>query len=51
STTAAQTINLIANDASKFEEFCQYMHYLWEAPLQALIAFGLILWSIRILPT
>ncbi|CAF1681141.1 unnamed protein product, partial [Adineta ricciae] len=51
STTAAQTINLVANDASKFEEFCQYMHYLWEAPLQALIAFGLIWWSVGILPT
>jgi ATP-binding cassette subfamily C (CFTR/MRP) protein 4 len=50
-TTAAQTINLVANDASKFEEFCQYMNYLWEAPLQALIAFGLIWWSIGILPT
>ncbi|UJR38401.1 hypothetical protein I4U23_031070 [Adineta vaga] len=51
STTAAQTINLVANDASKFEEFCQYMHYLWEAPVQAIIAFGLIWWSIGILPT
>ncbi len=51
STTAAQTINLVANDASKFEEFCQYMNYLWEAPLQAMIAFGLIWWSIGILPT
>ena len=50
-TTAAQTINLVANDASKFEEFCQYMNYLWEAPLQAAIAFGLIWWSIGILPT
>ncbi|CAF4035454.1 unnamed protein product [Rotaria sp. Silwood2] len=50
-TTGAQVINLVANDASKFEEFCQYMHYLWEAPLQAFIAFGLIWWSIGILPT
>ena len=49
--TSAQTINLIANDASKFEEFCQYMNYLWEAPLQACVAFGLIWWSIGILPT
>ena len=50
-TTVAQTINLVANDASKFQDFCQYMNYLWEAPLQALIAFGLIWWSIGILPT
>ena len=49
--TAAQTINLVANDVSKFQEFCQYMNYLWEAPFQALIAFGLIWWSIGILPT
>lgn len=50
-TTAAQTINLVANDASKFEEFCQYMNYLWEAPLQAIVAFGLIWWSVGIFPT
>ena len=50
-TISTQTINLIANDASKFEEFCQYMHYLWEAPLQATIAFGLIWWSIGSWPT
>ncbi|CAF1302261.1 unnamed protein product [Adineta steineri] len=50
-TTAAQIINLVANDASKFEEFGQYMHYLWEVPLQASIAFGLIWWSIGLLPT
>lgn len=41
-TTAAQIINLIANDASKFEELCIFMHFLWEAPLEALIMFGLI---------
>ncbi|CAF2965348.1 unnamed protein product [Rotaria sp. Silwood2] len=41
-TTAAQTINLVANDAGKFEEMCSYFHYLWVAPLEALIMFGLI---------
>lgn len=50
-TTSAQVINLVANDASKFEEFCQYMHYLWEAPLQAIVVFCLIWKSIGILPT
>ncbi|CAM4855736.1 unnamed protein product [Rotaria socialis] len=51
STTSAQLINLVANDASKFEDFSQYMHYLWEAPLQAIIAFCLIWQSIGIIPT
>ena len=49
--TGAQTINLVANDAGKFEEFAQYMHYLWEAPVQAAVAFGLIWWSIGLVPT
>ncbi|CAF4182595.1 unnamed protein product [Rotaria sp. Silwood2] len=49
-TTAAQTINLVANDASKFEEMASYFHYIWFAPIEALIMFGLIWWSIG-LPT
>ncbi|CAM4787371.1 unnamed protein product [Rotaria magnacalcarata] len=49
-TTAAQTINLVANDAGKFEEMSINFHYLWLAPLEALITFGLIWWNIG-LPT
>ncbi|CAF3150151.1 unnamed protein product [Rotaria sp. Silwood2] len=49
-TTAAQTINLVANDAGKFEELISYFHYIWFAPLEALIMFGLIWWNIG-LPT
>ncbi|CAF0898354.1 unnamed protein product [Rotaria sordida] len=49
-TTAAQTINLVANDAGKFEEMCFTFHYLWVAPLEALIMFGLI-WQNIGLPT
>ncbi|CAF3349787.1 unnamed protein product [Rotaria socialis] len=49
-TTAAQTINLVANDASKFEELSIFIHYLWEAPLESLLIFGLIWWNIG-LPT
>ena len=49
-TSVAHTINLVANDASKFEELSVYMHYLWEAPLEAVLAFGLIWWHIG-LPT
>jgi len=49
-TTAAQTINLVANDVSRFEELCVYMHLLWEAPLQAIIAFIFVWRYIGILP-
>lgn len=41
-TTAAQMINLVANDASKFEEMATYCQMLWFAPLEAAIMFGLI---------
>ena len=47
-TTAAQTINLVANDAGKFEELSIYLHYLWEAPLEAALVFGLIWWRIGV---
>ncbi|CAF3301704.1 unnamed protein product [Rotaria sp. Silwood2] len=49
-TTAAQTINLAANDASKFDELSLFVHYLWEAPFESLLTFGLIWWNIG-LPT
>ncbi|CAF3596244.1 unnamed protein product [Rotaria sp. Silwood1] len=41
-TTAAQTINLVANDAGKFEEMSVYFHYLWVAPLEGIVMFYLI---------
>ena len=49
-TTAAQTINLIANDAGKFEELSLYVHSLVLVPLQAFATFGLVWWNIG-LPT
>ncbi|CAF3149737.1 unnamed protein product [Rotaria socialis] len=49
-TTAAQTINLVANDAGKFEEMTASFHYIWVAPLEAFTMFGLIWWIIG-LPT
>ncbi|CAF3506340.1 unnamed protein product [Rotaria sp. Silwood1] len=49
-TTAAQTINLVANDASKFEEFCVFSHALLLGPLEAAVMFGLIWFNIG-LPT
>ncbi|CAF4026761.1 unnamed protein product [Rotaria sordida] len=49
-TTAAQTINLIANDASKFEDLGMFFYYFWATPVEALVMFGLI-WRIIDLPT
>ena len=45
-TDAAQAINLVANDASKFEELCIYVHILFMGPLEAVVMFGLIWWNI-----
>ncbi|CAF0933395.1 unnamed protein product [Rotaria sordida] len=41
-TTTGQILNLISNDASKFEELIKYIHILWMGPLEALIVFGII---------
>ncbi|CAF4019034.1 unnamed protein product, partial [Rotaria sp. Silwood1] len=49
-TTAAQTINLVANDAGKFEELSVLMHILVLVPLETLVTFGAIWWNIG-LPT
>ena len=49
--TAAHTINLIGNDAAKFDEFTMFFHYLWVAPLEAITMFGLIWWIIGFWPT
>ena len=47
-TTAAQVINLVANDAGKFEEMSLFLHALLLAPLEVCIAFGLIWWHIGV---
>ena len=49
-TTAAQTINLVAHDTAKFEEFTTLMHYIWQAPFEALVIFFLLWWMIGPLP-
>jgi ATP-binding cassette subfamily C (CFTR/MRP) protein 4 len=49
-TTAAQTINLVANDAGKFQELSLFVHFLLLIPLEALATFGL-LWRYIGLPT
>jgi ABC-type multidrug transport system fused ATPase/permease subunit len=49
-TTAAQTINLISNDAGKFEELSFFVHAFVLVPLEAAGAFAFIWWNIG-LPT
>ena len=49
-TTAAQTINLVANDAGKFEELSLFVHFFVLIPVETLATFGLIWWNIG-LPT
>lgn len=47
----AQTINLVAIDAAKFCDSSFYLHFLWEGPLEAMVAFGLLCWIIGFIPT
>ncbi|CAF1164650.1 unnamed protein product, partial [Didymodactylos carnosus] len=49
-TTTGQVINLISNDASKFEDLGPYIYYLWGTPLETLIVFGFI-WNNIGIPT
>ncbi|CAF3783230.1 unnamed protein product [Rotaria sp. Silwood1] len=46
-----QIINLIANDASTFEEVCSYLAYLFEGLLETIIIFSLLCWIIQPIPT
>ena len=45
-TTAAQTINLVANDAGKFEELCISSHGFVYAIVEGFATFGLVWWYI-----
>ncbi|CAF4225543.1 unnamed protein product [Rotaria sp. Silwood2] len=47
-TSAALAINLVANDAGKFEELSIFVHALVQVPLEAIVTFGLVWWSIGI---
>ncbi|CAF4029208.1 unnamed protein product, partial [Rotaria sordida] len=49
-TTAAQTINLVSNDANKFAELSIFIHALVIVPLEVFVIFGLLWWNIG-LPT
>jgi ABC-type multidrug transport system fused ATPase/permease subunit len=46
-----QTINLIANDASKFEEVCANFAYLCEGLTEMVIIFILLCWIVQPIPT
>ena len=49
-TTAAQIINLVANDVGKFEELSVFMHNSVLVPVEVLVSFGII-WRYIGLPT
>lgn len=49
-TTAAQMVNLVANDVGKFEELSVFVRALVLIPVEALVTFGLLWWYIG-LPT
>ncbi|CAF1122210.1 unnamed protein product [Adineta steineri] len=49
-TTTGQIINLISNDVSKFEELFTIIHFMWAAPLEAIIVF-IIIWKQIGIPT
>ncbi|CAF4087720.1 unnamed protein product [Rotaria magnacalcarata] len=49
-TTVAQMVNFIAYDATKFDDLAVFIHYLWQAPLEAALVFALLCWIIGPLP-
>ncbi|XP_072319302.1 ATP-binding cassette sub-family C member 4 [Eucyclogobius newberryi] len=43
-TTTGQIVNLLSNDVVRFDQVTIFLHFLWVAPLQALVVVGL-LWA------
>ena len=39
-------MNLISNDAGKFEDLAIYLHYLWHAIFEASVILALMIWQI-----
>lgn len=48
--STGEIINLVANDASKFEEMYSYLQYLCAGIVEAVIIFGLVCWIIHPIP-
>ncbi|CAF3726393.1 unnamed protein product [Rotaria sp. Silwood1] len=44
-------ISIVTNDIAKFEEVFKTVFYIWQAPLVAVIIFGLLWWIIGLWPT
>ncbi|CAF4504957.1 unnamed protein product, partial [Rotaria sp. Silwood2] len=49
--TTSYVINIVTNDIAKFEEIFKTVFYIWQAPIVAVIIFGLLWWIIGIWPT
>jgi ATP-binding cassette subfamily C (CFTR/MRP) protein 4 len=46
--SSGKSVNLIANDSARFEEFAIFFHYLWNANLEAVVVLILLLYEIGV---
>lgn len=45
-TTIGQMVNIMTNDVNRFDGTLVFLHYLWIAPIQALVATTILLFVI-----